>query len=222
MRRFLGVDGALCIALLVVPLATVDAASTLAPLATFGEGDGLRAPFEILSGDAADTTAPDDFFDPAYLYLGNALSNTATVNGGNLERGLAYNPTTGHLLLVSRNDSGNSRVSVRILDGQTGVDLGGLDQGAAGFVTGGAFSRNMIGVADDGAIYMANLATTISGTSPYKVYRWSNESSAPTVAYSGTGAGDGVIAGARLGDTFDVYGGGANTRLVAGYGATSA
>jgi hypothetical protein len=71
----------------------------------------------------------------------------------------------------------------------------------------------MIAVADDGAIFMANL-TTDASASPFKIYRWENEFAVePTLVYSGT-----PLAGARMGDTFDAIGSGANTRLVAGYG----
>src|SRR5437870_793272 len=42
---------------------------------------------------------------------------------GNTERGLAFNPTTGHLLLVSRAGGNN----IRILDATTGADLGALN-----------------------------------------------------------------------------------------------
>lgn len=190
------------------------AASTLAPLTTFGVGsdqvaDGWRAPFEVLPGDSAGS---DSISPGLYNYLGNALDNT-TVNAGNLERGLAYNPVTGHLILVSRNNG--SVPGIRILDGTTGVDLGQLDQGT-GIVTGGNFATNMIGIADDGAIYVANLSTNLT-SSPYKVYRWANESATPTVAFSGNPGS--LLSGARIGDTFDVIGSGANTRLVAGYAA---
>jgi hypothetical protein len=58
---------------------------------------------------------------------------------------------------------------------------------------------------------MANL-TTNATTSPFKVYRWANEAATPSVAYSGA-----PLAGARLGDSLDVFGSGVNTRLVAGY-----
>jgi hypothetical protein len=90
-------------------------------------------------------------------------------------------------------------------------------------VTGGTFAMNMIGVADDGAIYMSNLTTDLTA-SPYKVYRWANEAAIPTVAYIGGGTGNPAppLAGARLGDSFDVIGSGANTRLVAGYGSAPA
>jgi hypothetical protein len=72
----------------------------------------------------------------------------------------------------------------------------------------------MIGAGDDGALYMTNL-TTQATTTPFVVYRWANESATPTVAYSGA-----PLAGARLGDTLDVRGGGTSTQLVAGYGST--
>jgi hypothetical protein len=194
-------------------------AATLTPLGTFGGDDGWRAPYEVLTGDAAESVVADPVTsDPRYRYLGNALvgTSTAQVNAGNLERGLAYNHTTGRLLLASRNGGTAglpSTPSVRVLDAATGVDLGALDFGS-GVVTGGTFAFNMLGVGDDGAIYLANL-TTNSTTSPYKIYRWADETAAPTVAFDGTTP---PLAGARIGDTFDVIGSGANTRLVAGYG----
>src|SRR3954469_18271564 len=77
-----------------------------------------------------------------YTFLGTA----------NNERGLAFG--NGHVYLVSRT-GGNS---VRILNGTTGTDLGGLDTNAA-TVTGGTFPVNAAGVGSDGAIYVANLTT---------------------------------------------------------------
>ncbi|MCC6492826.1 MAG: DUF4623 domain-containing protein [Pirellulales bacterium] len=180
--------------------------ATLAPVSSFGGGDGWRAPFEVLAGDAAGTDSIQAGF---YNYLGNEITNPA-VNAGNLERGLAYNAATGHLILVSRNTSGGS---IRILDATTGVDLGALNYG--GVPAGGTFLTNMVGVADDGAIYVGNLSTNAT-TSPFKIYRWASETAAaPTVAYDGTVP---PLAGARIGDTLDVIGGGVNTRMVAGFG----
>lgn len=189
----------------------VASAATLIPDVAFGGGDGWRAPFEVLGGDAAGTETGG-----LYKFLGNALTDTG-VNPGNTERGLAFNATTGNLLLVSR---GTGTDRIRILDATTGVDKGALDMTD---VTGGTFAMNMIGVADDGAIYMANLSTDLNA-SPYKIYRWENEAAIPTVAYIGGGAGNPAppLAGARLGDSFDVIGSGANTRLVAGYGSAPA
>ena len=88
-----------------------------------------------------------------YAYLGTA----------NNERGLAYG--NDHVYLVSRN--GGS--FIRILDPITGADLGSLNTTG---VSGGTFAVNTIGVGGDGAVYVANLTTAVSSSSPYKVYRW--------------------------------------------------
>lgn len=193
----------------------------------FGGGDGWRAPFEVIAGDAEGTAVPHPVTsDPTYRFLGNGLPPVAdpqrpllpadpasAINAGNLERGMAYNPATGNLLVVSRNapNGGN----IRILNGTTGADVGSLDQTG---VTGGNFSMNMIGVADDGAIYLSNLSTNLT-SSDYKIYRWENEQAAPTPVYNSTGID--VLAGARLGDSFDVFGSGVNTQFVAGFGIST-
>jgi hypothetical protein len=186
---------AACAAILCAASPTIGA--TLTAKTSFGGGDGWRAPFEVLSGDTPASASGGN-----YRFLGNAVTNTA-VNPGNTERGFAYNPTSGNLLLVSRG-AGTDRI--RILDGQTGVDKGSLDLTG---VTGGTFAMNMIGVADDGAIYMANLAGNVTD-GPFKIYRWANEAAVPTLAYIGGGAGNPTppLAGTRLGDSFDVIGSG--------------
>lgn len=177
MKSSITVTLAACAAITLLVAAPARAA-TLSALATFGGGDGYLAPG-----------------DRPYLTTDNT------------QRGLAFNPATGHVLLVNR----NTALSINVLDGSSGADLGALNQGV-GVITGGTFAGSMIGVADDGAIYMSNL-TTQATTSPYKVYRWANEAAAaPTLAYSGA-----PLAGARIGDSFDVGGGGAATRLIAGY-----
>jgi hypothetical protein len=192
-------------------------AATLDPLASFGGtnfsgtlelGGGWRDPGVILPDDVAGV---DGFSPGTYAYLGSNFLQDGGVGQANLERGIAYNPTTGNLILVSRSSAGNG---IRILDGVTGADKGALNQGT-GIITGGTFTTNMVGVADDGSIYVGNLTTNTS-TTPFNVYRWDSESAVePTVAFSGTPGG--ILAGARIGDTFDVIGSGTNTRLVAGY-----
>lgn len=129
---------------------------------------------------------------------------------GNLERGAAYNPVTGHVLLASRFDT-----QIHILDGATGADLGTLNPGD-GF-SGGLFAINLVEVTDDGVIYVGNLST--STTAPlFKLYRWENESAAPTVAFEGDPAGtkaDGTSNNAqRWGDSMDVRGSGLNTQVL--------
>ena len=97
-----------------------------------------------------------------------------------LERGLAYNPITDHVLLVSRISSPELR-GIQILDGASGTDLGQLKTNG---ITGGTFVLSKIGVADDGAIYAANFGT-YSLVNPFKVYRWADENATPSLAYSG-------------------------------------
>jgi len=132
----------------------------------------------------------------------------AFVGTANNERGLAYG--NGHVYLVSRSGGNN----VRRLDPATGADLASpLDMTG---VSGGTFAINNAAVNSDGSIYVNNLTTAAAatGAGQYKIYRWATEGSAPTVAY----AGDGALAGARIGDSLATNG----TVLASGYGSTPA
>jgi len=113
---------------------------------------------------------------------------------GNLERGFAYNPVTGNLILCSRAGGPN----LRILNGATGADLGGLDVTG---LAGGTFVVNMVDCAADGTIYACNLSTSI--TANFKVYKWLAEVPGvpSTVAY------DALPNVSRAGDSFAVTGG---------------
>jgi hypothetical protein len=126
---------------------------------------------------------------------------------GNTERGIAYNPASGNVLVVSRAITGTE---IEILNGLTGAKVGTLSLGS-GVVSGGTFNLNLIDVADDGAIYAANLTTASGGaTTPLKIYRWASESATPTLIY----AGDPTGANQRFGDTFAVRGAGNNTQIL--------
>jgi uncharacterized protein (TIGR03382 family) len=120
--------------------------------------------------------------------------------GDSLTRGMAYNPVSNNLLLATRN-GGNG---VKVLNSTTGAETGTMDVTG---IAGGTFPINMINVGADGAVYAANLST--SAASNFKVYRWADESAAPTVAY------DALSGLARTGDSFAVFGSGAGTRMVA-------
>ena len=129
------------------------------------------------------------------------------VTSGDLQRGLAYNPVTDSVLIVNRSGG----LSVNRVAAGTGLNLGTLNVTG---ISGGAAALNMIDVAADGTIYAVNL-TTDSTASAFKVYRWSSESAAPTVAYTGDiSGGDANIANRRFGDNFAVRGSGANTQFV--------
>ncbi|MEO5803498.1 MAG: immunoglobulin domain-containing protein [Verrucomicrobiota bacterium] len=127
------------------------------------------------------------------------------VTTANTERGLALNPVSNHTLLVSRSSQISGSLGLFILDSETGNELGTMNVTG---INGGTFKLSKIGVTEDGVIYAANLTTGSPGT-PFVIYRWANESSAPTVAYSGPGGNT-----ARWGDTFDLRGAGTNTQII--------
>lgn len=195
---------ALTCLMLLVSGTKVYAVPTLTALATFGNGDGWREPGENLSGDLPGLTDGSGFYK--YLQVGN------------LERGMAYNPVSGNLVLVSRSSAGNG---IRILNGTTGDDVGALNQGS-GIIAGGDFTTNMVGVAGDGVTYVSNLKVA-ADTGNFKIYKWADSQPAttPSVFYAGaaiTGYSNGTP---RLGDSLDVMGSGATTKLVAGVGPNS-
>ena len=120
------------------------------------------------------------------------------------ERGMTYNSTTDHLILVNRTSP-----TIHVLNAANGADLWTLDKTG---IAGGTYALLMVGAADDGAIYAGNL-TTAGTTTDFRLYRWSNDSSStlPTLAYSGDpGAGNSQ----RWGDTMDLRGGGTNTQII--------
>jgi hypothetical protein len=143
------------------------------------------------------------------------------VTSAGTERGIAYNPKTGHVLLVSRNSAtgadGPAGGGIAVLDGTTGLYIKQLDKGT-GIITGGTFALNMIDVADDGVIYVCNLAT--SAAQNFRIYRWQDENSQPTIAYS---LPPSAAAGTpRWGDDFAVRRSGAGTQIIASGNNTSA
>ena len=122
------------------------------------------------------------------------------------ERGMAYNPATHRLILVSRTSP-----TMYVLDAETGADLWTMDTTG---VTGGTSANYYLllaGVADDGAVYAGNL-TTAGTTTAFKLYRWANDNSTtvPTLVYSGDPGGGNQ----RWGDTMDVRGAGPNTQII--------
>jgi hypothetical protein len=72
----------------------------------------------------------------------------------------------------------------------------------------------MVRVADDGAVYSGNLSTSVNST-PFTIYRWTNYSIAPTVAFSGNSAAGLSLPGLRMGDTLAIRGSGTGTEILA-------
>ncbi len=123
----------------------------------------------------------------------------------NTARGLAYNAIADELYLV--NVSGPT---ANILDGTTGTNKGSFNLTG---VSAGSFVLDKIGVTGDGVVYAANVQTSISGSALFKVYRWVNPATAPTLAYSGT---VGFTNGTRVGDLVAFRGCGTNTQILVG------
>ncbi len=190
-------------------LASSASAQSLVPLSTFGV-NGWRAPGVAVAGDALGTTDG----------LGNYLGLNGA--GSNTERGLAYNRATGNLILVTRNGAITAGATqIRVLDGTTGQDLRGLQQPGSLITGGSIFAINQVGVSDSGQVFVANAVSDIRTGTGFRVYTWGNDSASttPTLHFSSTSMpawGTGGTA-PRIGDSFDVIGSGANTRIVAGF-----
>jgi hypothetical protein len=130
-------------------------------------------------------------------------ANYDLINTGSDEtRSLAYNPLTDHVLVATRKDSAR----IAILDAETGEFLGNLPFPEEGFV-GGTYPINLIDIADDGAIYVCNLHAPAYNSEAFKVYRYADENSVPTVIF------EDPTDGVRYGDSFAVTGSGENTYL---------
>lgn len=141
------------------------------------------------------------------------VGNYSWFKNDHYTRSLALNPVSGHLLVASRTGGQN----IYILNAATGDSLGKLDMTG---VSGGTYALNMVRVAKDGAIYACNLAN--AAADQFKIYRWANETSVPTVAYSAaftTRLGD-IIAVSGEGTGTIIYASGSNTLGIEVYTTT--
>lgn len=134
----------------------------------------------------------------------------------NTQRGLAYNPATGNLLVVSRSPA----PAVLVLDAATGTEKHALrttTEDGATVLAGGTLPLNMIGVSDDGVVYAANLVTDASGgaaSSTFYLYRWENDG--PQTVPVLLDPVPELALPERWGDTLDVRGRGATTQILLG------
>ncbi|NDP21629.1 MAG: DUF4623 domain-containing protein [Paludibacter sp.] len=127
-------------------------------------------------GDPADVNAGGDnwWIEDVKLPLPNYIGITTRSTRG-MAFGIVNSVPT--LALVSR-EGGNS---VRIIDVATGNQTASLDVTG---ITGGTNQINDAGITTDGKVLVANLV--LAATNVFKVYRWDNYYSAPTVAISYT------------------------------------
>lgn len=134
-----------------------------------------------------------------------------TSDGNRYQRGMAYNPMTGNLLIVNRTPSSPS---INVVHGATGDDQGTLDLSA--LVPGGnpSFPINLIGVGEDGAIYVGNLSNQ-QLPPEFRLYRWQNEIDFQRSVFAGDPSnGNTSSANQRWGDTMAVRGSGNNTEIL--------
>jgi hypothetical protein len=102
--------------------------------------------------------------------------------GTGTERGLAYGVVDGNARLFVASRSTTPQV-IRIVDAETGSDVGTLSsEGVSGGYL-GIFLLNDVGVSDDGIIFASNMELDASVNS-FKIYRWTSETADPTVAIS--------------------------------------
>jgi len=127
------------------------------------------------------------------------------------QRGLAYDAVSNRVVVVSRSPSN----SVYLLNGDTGADEGTLDVSLLlppNPAPPGNFPINAVGVADDGAIYVANLLTSTTSDT-FCIYRWQNAD--PTAPLGLAYFGNPAIA--RIGDAMAVRGAGPDTQILCSF-----
>lgn len=113
---------------------------------------------------------------------------------GNTERGCGYSAFSQQFFVVVRNGG----VVLRSFNSLTGADAASYDMTG---VTGGTFTLNDVEASQtDSKVYGCNLAT--SNASAFKIYKWDNATTAPTVAFQYTAP----VTGTRMGDNITYFG----------------
>ena len=182
----------------------------------------MAAPWVLLLALLAGLIAPGaqaaQSFSLTPVWSIPSLTTYDWVSTNHTQRSIAYNPATGHLLTVSRYPATNA--AIYILDSNTGALLGQLDTN--GLFLEINFPVNVVAVTTNGVIYACNLTVDSTNTptgnnGPFRLYRWADESAAPTVAYLGDPSNtDTNVNNRRFGDSLAVRGSGVNTELLAG------
>lgn len=133
-----------------------------------------------------------------------------------MERYFAFNSLSNQVLIVSRTNVNTLDATARVyaLDGKSGADLYQMNANPIVINAAGAsgITLNTIDVADDGAVYAANISP---GSAPdlWSVYRWadSGQSTEPVQVYQGDPWG---LGNDRFGDSLVVRGSGTGTQIL--------
>lgn len=167
-----------------------------------------------ISANATLTVAPAALSGVATVLWRLAPGDRPYLTTDDTQRGLAYNPTTGNLLLLSRTPTN----AIHVLNGDTGEYLRTLKMDP--IITGGTFALNLVACTDDGGVLAGNL--TLNGTTTqYKLYYWLDDGAdtVPVVAWQGDpGNGDAH----RWGDTLAVRGIGMDAQVLLASRASNA
>ena len=168
------------------------------------------------SSNAILTVVPDIYPRLAPLWKVAPFSRPyLTIDTGTaLEHCIAYNALSNQVLVVSVTNTvtGSTNPAIYVLDADTGADLyqmfvdptvvqGGLNN---------LYTLSSIDVADDGAVYAANLIG--GGQNGLRIYRWDNSGpdAGPVVIYNAFPANVRL----RWGDALAVRGAGTNTQIL--------
>jgi hypothetical protein len=187
------------------------------------------------SAPSADSTlqvvSASDFFHLNLLWskVANATAltdptNYITSGGGSStpnERCIAYNALSNQLLVV-RGPANIANLRVFVVDPDTGDYLYSLN--TTGITASATLTLCGIGVADDGAVYAAQVNSTAASDQSFKVYRWADTGSntVPQVIFgtnSSAASGNPIfdLVGNvyyRFGDTLAVRGAGNSTEII--------
>jgi hypothetical protein len=134
-----------------------------------------------------------------------------TSSATNAERGLAYNPATSNLLMACRAPSN----TIVVLDSRTGAEKSFMDvTGIPGSIPNVGLGMSLIGVGDDGVVYVASV-TANAGSGSFYLYQWPDDSpnNAPVPVFIGD-PGAALQPNLRWGDNLAVRGAGANTQVL--------
>ena len=169
--------------------ARAQTSTMLSPLTTFGNaGDGTIQP------GATDPYPPMDT--------------------GSNQRGIAYDPVSGNVVLVDTHSGGGGGFlagAIYILDGTYGTNITTLNTNGMVYA-GSGYADAAAGVADDGVVYVADQVNNSANTA-FIIYRWDSVASTapPYMCFSNT-----ITPYQRYGISFDIRGAGTNTQIIIG------
>jgi hypothetical protein len=162
-----------------------------------------------LSGPGTVTVEPTVLSSAMTLLWQLPPGSRPYINTDASQRGIAYNPATHHVLIVSRTGSNG----IHVLNADTGAHLWSMNIDTNIILlppAGGTFSLNLVETTSDGVVYAGNLTQT----GDFRLYKWDNDSAeaTPQLVWSGNPSRDSAVV--RWGDAIDLRGSSLNPQLV--------